>query len=142
MIRLNDAGKNYLREKLLHHGHPVVIDNLDESFGNWIWQCNWLKTQSSPNKDCYLELTAKNTNNGRPYLIRLHDEFFDFETLKRRAKRRACGMPERRPVMTQPERVAVMLPAALMDEVWSEAKRRKLPVSVLLREVISAHFKR
>jgi len=44
--------------------------------------------------------------------------------------------------MAQPERVAVMLPAALADEVWIEAKRRKLPVSVLLREVISAHFKR
>lgn len=64
------------------------------------------------------------------------------KTCYRRAKRRAGGMPERRPVMAQPERVAVMLPAALADEVWCEAKRRKLPVSVLLREVISAHFKR
>lgn len=63
-------------------------------------------------------------------------------TCWQRAKRRAGGMPERRPVMTQAERVAVMLPAALADEVRIEAKRRKLPVSVLLREVITAHFKR
>jgi len=83
MIRLNDAGQNYLREKLLDHGHPVVIDNLDESFEHWVWQCNYLKSHSSPSEDCALELSAKNTNNGCPYLIRLHDDFFDFGTLKR-----------------------------------------------------------
>lgn len=91
MISLNDAGVNYLREKLMDHGSPSVVANLDAMLPRWITDAKNTKSLCDQDEDCTLEIKGRDSRTGNPYLIRLHDEHFDFGFLRRLSDNSVIG---------------------------------------------------